>query len=327
LTTITLNEIKNTMKSWLEQYRPPEGSDTFETWLHAFLYLSNYSDFSSSRVLQTRLSEFFLAREGELTGRAIQQTSKDLMESYSIRQSHIQHLLDGAIEQLDHALNQSCAHKEHIKKVLGKIQKVKDLNSLEEIKMEISELGEEMVRSLEVNEETLTQSMKEYRFSMDSLSEELSKFTKEAMESGITGVHPRDLLENDLDHYLLIARERHQTLGILVFRIDGFADSKSRFGIEASQGILNDFADILRQNLRQSDSIYAYQEDTFLIILPRCTAVSGKHLTQRVERFLNSHIYRFGDHNLRIKITSSFQMLLNKEDSTHFLKRAMSQFQ
>ena len=315
--------LKQPLKVWLEKYKPANHDPTMEKWNDCATYLEKYSETSSSKVLEKRLTDFFLARETGIVAETVKMTTEEFSVASTKRQQTIQGLLDSALAQLEKSFLSSTNLKDQVQLVIGKIRQAKDLNTVLELKEEILDLGQEMIEEMGANQESLSKTMGDYRQTIQSLSDELSEFTDVANKDSSAGVFSKTILEKDLENHVEAAKDRKQTLGLVVLIIKDFFKLKKDFGDEASQKILKDFLEILRTSLRKSDSVYQFLEDEFIVLLPRCSGVSGKHITQRIDRFLGSHSYRFGSQSLKIGTISSFQMLENGETSKEFLTRAI----
>jgi len=155
----------------------------------------------------------------------------------------------------------------------------------------------------------------------DILVEYFIKFIKNAFESiqkwklvdqnsrlanidDVTGLYNQRKLQKDLE----TAIDRYNASGsgfaILFLDIDHFKDVNDGHGHLVGSRLLADLAVILKRILRESDLIYRYGGDEFVIIVPSATTVDGKIIGDRLLAGIIDNVFKVHDHKeFRISVS------------------------
>ncbi|MES2529194.1 MAG: GGDEF domain-containing protein [Bdellovibrionota bacterium] len=98
----------------------------------------------------------------------------------------------------------------------------------------------------------------------------------------ITGLFNQRKLVEDLD--LFITRYQHDRsgFGLLFVDIDYFKNVNDQFGHVIGSKILIDMAVIVKGQLRNTDLVYRYGGDEFIVLLPRTTITEAKMIALRI---------------------------------------------
>lgn len=89
-----------------------------------------------------------------------------------------------------------------------------------------------------------------------------------ASHDPLTGAGNRRLLERELDAEVMQFERCHQPVALVVLDLDHFKQVNDRFGHEAGDRVLADFAQILRGSLRKLDRLYRMGGEEFVLLLP-----------------------------------------------------------
>jgi len=297
--------------------------EQLDKWSDCWNYLKDFGTHSSGKVLQKRLFDFFMAREGDLITSAIYAATEEMMPPLLEKQEQIQSLLSAAVQNLQSAMEQSSCHRDQVAGVIAQIKKANDLTTLEDLKNVMLQIGDRYLQELDDNQNKINQTMGDYRLKMDSLTKELDILTEKASKDPLNGVFSRSLLEYDLESHIGAAKGRKQGLGMVALNLIGLRQINNQFGADAQQRVVSDFIAILQDNLRRNDIIYSYDEAIYVILLPRCTESTGEQLTSRVQMFLNSHAYKFGSQSLKLNVNSYFNLYDMQESAKEFLARTL----
>ena len=79
--------------------------------------------------------------------------------------------------------------------------------------------------------------------------------------------------------------EKTQTkliISVVSLELDNFSEYKKKFGQDASQELLVNFAKILQEKCRKTDSLFRSQEDRFIIIMTGTNREEAKQAIERV---------------------------------------------
>lgn len=127
-----------------------------------------------------------------------------------------------------------------------------------------------------------------------------------AIKDELTGVFNRryaiDLLKKSL-----LGMQRHQEDYVIVLAdIDLFKKINDTFGHPAGDKVIKGFAQLLKQELRQIDTVARYGGEEFLIVLPKTNMTAAKKIIQRLCDMTAQKHYTFN--HKQIIVTASFGM-------------------
>ncbi len=99
---------------------------------------------------------------------------------------------------------------------------------------------------------------------------------------GLTGVYNRRYYQQELDRHLDLSRRSKQTLSIVVFDLDHFKTYNDTYGHLVGDQILKDVADLLSQNIRQSDMIARYGGEEFVVLLSDTSPTLASQVAEKL---------------------------------------------
>ncbi|MEF3081118.1 GGDEF domain-containing protein [Luteimonas sp. SMYT11W] len=133
----------------------------------------------------------------------------------------------------------------------------------------------------------------------------------------LTRIPNRGMLEADLRH--AIATGQSGRAGLLVLDIDRFKTVNDTFGHAAGDAVLIDLAVLLREELRQGDSVYRFGGEEFVMLLP---VLSEQALTRAAERVRDAVATRLVGPGGRITVAVGGAMLSAERDWQDWFARA-----
>jgi diguanylate cyclase (GGDEF)-like protein len=110
---------------------------------------------------------------------------------------------------------------------------------------------------------------------------EHSKVKTLSVEDGLTGCYNRRKLDQDVDGEINRSRRYQKTFSLLMIDIDLFKKYNDHHGHGRGDQLLTDIATLFKNSLRNSDEVYRYGGDEFVILLPetdrkQAAVVAGK---------------------------------------------------
>ncbi len=129
--------------------------------------------------------------------------------------------------------------------------------------------------------------------------------SSQALVDGLTGLANRRSCEEALDTELTRAARFPAPLAVVVADLDDFKDVNDRFGHQAGDVVLREFAALLRENLRDIDVAGRWGGEEFLLLLPGTDLDGAVHVAERVRRALEARTLLSVD-GAPIPVTSSF---------------------
>lgn len=103
-----------------------------------------------------------------------------------------------------------------------------------------------------------------------------------ATRDSLTGVGNRIALEITAEREIAIARRTNQPTAILVIDIDHFKRINDRYGHSAGDRVLVDTARQLRENCRESDSVFRFGGEEFIVLLSQTEESGALAIAERI---------------------------------------------
>jgi diguanylate cyclase (GGDEF)-like protein len=129
--------------------------------------------------------------------------------------------------------------------------------------------------------------------------------SNQALVDGLTGLANRRSCEETLHAELARAERFDSRLAVVVADLDDFKDVNDRYGHQAGDVVLREFAALLRESLRDIDLAARWGGEEFLLVLPGADLEGAAHVAERVRRALEGRIVLSVEGD-PIHITASF---------------------
>ena len=98
----------------------------------------------------------------------------------------------------------------------------------------------------------------------------------------LTGLFNRYSLDEILHREFSMARRHGRPIGFLMVDVNRFKEVNDRFGHQMGDRVLQTVADILLEQTRETDFVFRYGGDEFLVILPE-TGVEAERIVRRIQ--------------------------------------------
>ncbi|HEY7512929.1 MAG TPA: GGDEF domain-containing protein, partial [Vicinamibacteria bacterium] len=102
----------------------------------------------------------------------------------------------------------------------------------------------------------------------------------------LTGLYNRRHLDAALDAEVERARRDRTPLAVLMLDVDHFKKFNDRFGHPEGDILLKAIADLLREQLRPTDTVARYGGEEFTVLLPRSPRTEAVRIAERLRRRL-----------------------------------------
>lgn len=109
-----------------------------------------------------------------------------------------------------------------------------------------------------------------------------------AFRDPLTGVRNRAALDEALSQKSESSLSRETSLVLLVCDVDRFKSVNDNCGHVVGDEVLRHFAQTLRDNTRESDIVYRYGGDEFVVALPATQIAGGRELAERIRLAVKS---------------------------------------
>jgi len=127
----------------------------------------------------------------------------------------------------------------------------------------------------------------------------------------LTGLYNRLKLDEVFNYELSQAKRYKTPLSMIILDIDHFKSVNDTFGHQVGDSVLKEIANILKSNVRLSDTVGRWGGEEFLIILPKTDLSSAMGVAQKIRAAVESHTFEVVG-----KKTSSFGVSEYREGDT-----------
>lgn len=135
-----------------------------------------------------------------------------------------------------------------------------------------------------------------------------------AQKDALTGVGNRAALNESLRREIEIAQRHDRTLGMIIFDIDHFKNINDTYGHNTGDCLLKALTHTSEETIRNSDQLFRYGGEEFVVLLPETGAKGVKNLAERIRRNVEELECICEGH--KIKMTASFGVATLVADET-----------
>lgn len=126
-----------------------------------------------------------------------------------------------------------------------------------------------------------------------------------SMTDEITGLFNQRKLVEDLEYYIARYHQDKVCFSLLFIDIDYFKTVNDRFGHVIGSQLLIDMSKVLKSQLRETDLVYRYGGDEFIVLLPETNLEMTKKVAVRINEKVKSETFKITDgpdYNLSLSI-------------------------
>ena len=143
-----------------------------------------------------------------------------------------------------------------------------------------------------------------------------------ALRDPLTGVNNREAMHTYLTREIASAR-RHQTpLGLVLLDVDHFKQINDTYGHLVGDTVLTEIAQTIKECSRDSDIVFRYGGEEFVMVLAN-TGVSGaKRVAERVRKAVEKHVIDSANGQISATISAGVTTIRDKDTANDILARA-----
>jgi len=135
-----------------------------------------------------------------------------------------------------------------------------------------------------------------------------------AQKDALTGIGNRAALNESLCREIEVAQRHKRALGMIIFDIDHFKNINDTYGHNTGDCLLKSLTHTAEETIRNSDQIFRYGGEEFVVLLPETGTKGVKQLAERIRR--NVEALDCMCEGYHIKMTASFGVAtLNADES------------
>jgi len=111
---------------------------------------------------------------------------------------------------------------------------------------------------------------------------------EKAILDPLTGLYTRRHFINRLTEATGLSRRYGEPLSLAIFDVDNFSVVNNTYGAATGDRVLQTVAALIRENIREVDSLFRYGADEFAVILPETDVARARQLADRVRRLIRA---------------------------------------
>jgi diguanylate cyclase (GGDEF)-like protein len=177
--------------------------------------------------------------------------------------------------------------------------------------------------------EARVRSMLRIKRLQDELEEKNRELQRISISDGLTGLYNHRHIHGLLREEFERASRMETMLTVAMFDLDHFKAVNDTYGHQAGDRVLQQFADLLRQNARDIDRLGRYGGEEFLALLPATDLDGGMVFVERVRAAVEKHAFNIAtDHPIRMTVSAGIALypherVTNTEMLVHLADEAM----
>lgn len=127
----------------------------------------------------------------------------------------------------------------------------------------------------------------------------------------LTQIYNRRKFNKLLDYEIKKFKRYKRSFSLILCDIDKFKDTNDTYGHDVGDLVLKEFSRLLKDSIRESDSVARWGGEEFIILIPNSTLENSQKLTNKIKNDIESHKF-----NNAGKITASFGLSNFNENDT-----------
>lgn len=189
-------------------------------------------------------------------------------------------------------------------------------DDLEQIVSERTKVLEETVRKLK--EEIYRRKQAE-----KALRNRERQYKALSIMDGLTELYNARHFFSLLDNEIRRAERYKHPLSMLLLDVDNFKKYNDSFGHLEGDKVLVRLADVIRRNLRSTDSAGRYGGEEFVVILPETAGHSGAQIAERIRTDFGKEVFLpEGGKEIHVTVSVGISQFSSGEDAASFIKEA-----
>ena len=163
------------------------------------------------------------------------------------------------------------------------------------------------------------------REALNGVSTELTETKQQMLIDPLTGARNRQNMEHNLNRELTRAKRRRTKASVAMLDIDHFKSINDSHGHDIGDTVLAHFADTAMKSIRESDTLFRYGGEEFLLLMPQADRESGVKIIEKLHQRIAATPTENRDKNnepIPITFSAGVAELTRTDDVQSIVKRA-----
>lgn len=143
-----------------------------------------------------------------------------------------------------------------------------------------------------------------------------------AHKDALTGIGNRAALDESLHREIEVAQRHKRTLGMIVFDIDHFKNINDTYGHTTGDCLLKAITHTATETIRNSDQVFRYGGEEFVVLLPETGIEGVKQLAERIRSNVEALECICEGHHINMTASFGVAILNSDENEESFFVRA-----
>lgn len=153
----------------------------------------------------------------------------------------------------------------------------------------------------EIYQEVAKAKINSYVRKIELINEQLEDLT---LRDPLTGAHNHRYFQEDLANEVLRATRYNTPVSLLMMDVDNFKIVNNEHGHPFGDTVLRDLVQVIRENVREVDTVARYGGEELAVILPETPKEGAARVAEKVRRRIESHLFLNGNEDAT-KVTVS----------------------
>lgn len=119
----------------------------------------------------------------------------------------------------------------------------------------------------------------------------------------LTGAASRHAFDSIFDHDVKLAKRRQQPLSLLAIDLDHFKLVNDSFGHQGGDLVIQAVAAMIREQIRDSDTLCRWGGEEFLVLLANCALDGALQRAETIRQLISARTVRFGRDDIAVTIS------------------------
>jgi len=157
---------------------------------------------------------------------------------------------------------------------------------------------------------------------LESMRAELQETRTQLMLDPLTGTRNRFGMDITMSQEIARARRGNSHFSIGLLDLDFFKDINDTYGHAAGDLMLQHFTQLSRSVLRESDILFRYGGEEFLLLLPETELNGAVFMLHRLQQMLAKSPLRFEQEKINATFSGGVTQMLSEDNGASMLQRA-----